>query len=214
MGLKAREAGGKTFEPVSEACHIAVCYGVVDLGTHNNPIYHKEQRKVLIMFELPDERIDLEREGKMVNLPRAISKTYSLSLHEKAGLRKDLQAWRGKAFTPEELKGFELSHLLGVGCQIQVVHVPKGEKTYANIASLMSMPKGMPVKRKPENPTLFWSFDDWDGTRDPVPFPENMPEWVVNLCRQSTEWNSMYSAPGEDEGVAAPAEEVDDSLPF
>ena len=37
-----------------------------------------------------------------------LRKDYKNSLHEKAGLRKDLEAWRGRRFTDAELAGFDL----------------------------------------------------------------------------------------------------------
>jgi len=38
-----------------------------------------------------------------------ISKRYTMSLGEQSTLRKDLESWRGKKFTPEELQGFDLN---------------------------------------------------------------------------------------------------------
>ena len=221
MPLYAKEESGRTFEPVPEGCHLAVCYGVVDLGTHVSQFKDdngklKESRKALLMFELPDERINVDRDGIPVNLPRAISKQYTLSLHEKAALRKDLQAWRGQAFTPEEKKAFDIEKLLGCQCQLKVVHQMSEDhqKTYANIASIMSVPKGVSKKGSPENLAISWSFDDWDKTKDNSVFPENMPEWVINKCRQSKEWNAVYDGP-EDEVQRAPDDDRDDSaMPF
>ena len=54
--------------------------------------------------------------------PFLISRRYSLSLHEKSSLRRDLESWRGRAFTQEELRGFDLEVLIGVGCLVSVVH--------------------------------------------------------------------------------------------
>lgn len=218
MPLYAKEESGHTFEPVAEGCHMALCYGVVDIGTQMGQWEGKpkEDRKVIVMFELPDERITVERDGVPTDLPRAISKQYTLSLGKKATLCKDLVGWRGKAFTPDELKRFDIEKLLGCRCQLMVVHKPSkdGSKTWANIQSIMAVPKGIAKVGSTENPTLFWSFDDWDKTKDNSVFPENMPEWVVNKCRQSKEWNAVYDGP-EDEVQKAPDDDRDDSaMPF
>jgi len=102
--------------------HKAICYGVYDLGTQFNETFGNKNHKVLLQWELPEARIDIQKDGEDLNLPRAQSKIYTLSLHEKANLRKDLESWRGKSFTATELEGFDLKNLLGVDCQLQVIH--------------------------------------------------------------------------------------------
>jgi hypothetical protein len=72
---------------------------------------------------------------------------FTASLSEKANLRPFLEGWRGKAFTPEELRGFDPAQVAGVPAYINVIHEP-GQKNgkavvYANIASIMPLPKGM-----------------------------------------------------------------------
>ena len=46
-------------------------------------------------------------------MPMTINKSYTVSLHDKASLRKDLAAWRGKDFSDEEAKGFDVQYLEG-----------------------------------------------------------------------------------------------------
>jgi hypothetical protein len=75
-----------------------------------------------------------------------VQKRYTASLNEKATLRKDLESWRGKPFTKEELAAFDLEKLLGANGLFSVVHI-KGRKdpsqTFAAIQSAMALPKGM-----------------------------------------------------------------------
>lgn len=193
MGLTAKEGGGSGFVLVSEGVHRAVCYSIYDLGTHRDDKYQKDVHKALLIWELPDERIDIEKDGKMQNLPRVISKKYTLSLGEKAILRKDLQTWRGRAFTAEELKGFDLKNVLGKLCQLQVIHNSKGEKTYANIGAIIPMPKGAAVF-KPENPVHFYSMQD-----SGVDIPEGTPNWVVEEIHESEEWGQMTGQATEEQ---------------
>ena len=153
MGLTAKETGSGSFDPVPEGMHHAVCYGLYDLGTQYNEKFNKNVHQVLLVWELPDERISVEKEGEKKELLRSISKKYTLSLHEKAGLRKELEAWRGKSFTPEELQGFNLQALLKANCTLQVIHKHKNDKTYANIQSIVPLMKNMPKKPpEPNNP--------------------------------------------------------------
>ena len=185
MGLTARKTGdGGNFEPISQGLHHAICYALYDLGTQYNEKFGKSIHKVLVGWEVPAERIEVERDGKMVNLPRSISKRYTLSLHEKAILRKELESWRGRSFTEEELAGFDMKKLLGANCMVQIIHAKKDDKTYANVASVVSLPKGM-EKKTPENPFQYFSFEDSQS------IPEGTPDWIVDIIKASDEWQEL-----------------------
>ena len=135
MSLTAKESISR-IPPMPEGVYTAVCYSVVDVGHQYSEKYEKDSHKVVVSWEIPEQRVDVERDGKKLNLPRVISKRYTLSLGDKAILRKDLEAWRGKAFTGPELGGFALEKLIGAACQLQVIHTQKDSKTYANVGGL------------------------------------------------------------------------------
>lgn len=188
MGFLAKEKGTGDFTPVPEGMHHAICYGLYDLGTQYNEKFKKHERKALIAWELPDIRLEIEKEdGTKQNLPKAISKRYTVSLDTKATLRKDLESWRGQRFTPEELKGFDLKKLLAVNCQLQIIHNSADGKTYANITTIVPLSKGM-ASKTPENPPKYFSFDD--GTD----VPKNTPEWILEMIQASAEWNENGKA--------------------
>jgi hypothetical protein len=180
----------------------------VDLGTQP-PLpgsqFSKRQHKVLFMFELPEERIAIERDGVTKDLPRAISKDFPVSLHEKANLRKFLTAWRGRQFTDEELKGFELANVLSANCVLNVVHNAKG---YADIASVMPIMKGAP-KRQPENQPFVFDLDTWTSEA----LPEQLPPWVHERIARSDEWQARLGN-GRDHDAPPPEDEDDSPLPF
>lgn len=175
-------AGSATeFKPAPAGTHAAVCCDVVDLGVLevNFGGKSKKQHKVNLFWQI-DEDMD---NGK----PFLVRKRYTLSLHEKAALRKDLEAWRGRPFTPAELDGFDLEVLIGVGCQINIIHAPKpeGGGFWANVAAVMKMHKSMQTPkirdyvrvcdREPESSdTPAWPPDiDYNGTGisdDDLPF--------------------------------------------
>jgi hypothetical protein len=201
----AKDGGGGGFEQVSEGVHRGVCYSIYDLGTHRDDKYQKDVHKVLLIWELPDERIEVERNGEKKDLPRVISKKYTLSLGEKATLRKDLQTWRGRAFTPEELKGFDLKNVLSKNCQLQVIHTTKEKgKTYANVAAIIPMPKNS-AKFSPENPVRFFSFADGS-----LEIPDGTPDWIKDEIKASEEWQTLS---GFDPGQQ-PESNPDDDIPF
>ncbi len=75
-------------------------------------------------------------------------------------MRKDLESWRGRKFTQQELQGFDVETIIGVPCLLNIIQEDKGGETYANVASIMRLPKGLPalkardyirvIDRKPE----------------------------------------------------------------
>lgn len=157
MALKATDSGGGyTLAPAGQ--HRARCISVIDLGTQKVEWQGqvKMQHKVSLRWELSDEIMESED-----NRPFSISKTYTLSLHEKAAMRHDLEAWRGRAFTAEELKGFELRKLLGAPCQLTVVHEPsKTGSTYANVKAISPLAKGMQAPPEAVNPLTYYEIED------------------------------------------------------
>ncbi len=128
------------FTPVPAGTHLGICYRVIDMGTQSSTFdgETKQAHKVMISWEIPDEKMD---DGR----PFTISKTYTFSTHEKATLRKDLEAWRGMAFTPRDFgpTGFDIKNVLGKACTLSVVHAERLGKTYANVASVGKLMKGV-----------------------------------------------------------------------
>lgn len=140
MAIVATDPGGKAFKPAPEGLHSAVCCDVVDLGMMDNKFNpEKPQHKIRIVWQI--EETDPENQDKRY----IVSKMYTLSLHEKASLRKDLEGWRARKFTAEESKGFDVEKLLGVPCQVQVIHnvSETNGNTYANVQAIVPLGKGM-----------------------------------------------------------------------
>ena len=161
--IVSENAGGSTFTPCPAGSYLARCVRLVDLGTQQTDYQGetKTAHKVLLAFEVLDTEARRD-DGE----PFVLSKRYTLSLHEKAALRKELASWRGRDFTPEELKGFDLHNILGKECFISVVDSTKGDRTYSNIASIMKPPKGMhPPEGTCNEPLLYWDMGadapDW-----------------------------------------------------
>lgn len=134
---KANGDGGKTFEPAPEGVHQGVCVDVIDLGILDVTWQgqSKKQHKINVAWQINELRDD----GK----PFLVFKRYTLSLSEKANLRKDLESWRGKAFTRDEEMGFDVESVIGANCLLNIQHKVSGDKTYANVVSIMPLAKGM-----------------------------------------------------------------------
>ena len=145
MGFIAKDAGGGNFKRVPPGAYIGRCYSLIDLGTQltDGQYGQKMQHKIRVGWELfgDDEEgnpLTIDIEGK--SMPMTINKSYTVSLHEKAGLRKDLAAWRGKDFTDDEAKAFDVSKLVGAYCMVNVTTSEAGGKTYSNVAGLTPLP--------------------------------------------------------------------------
>lgn len=128
MAILARKPES-SFDPCPEGLHQAVCVDVVDLGLQDTPWGSKHKVEIRWQTEMVNDRT-----GKRFEL----RKRYTNSLHEKAGLRKDLECWRGRKFTEDELNGFDLEKLLTHNCQLQVIHNLSDEgKTYDNVQAIV-----------------------------------------------------------------------------
>src|SRR6185503_19717990 len=178
MAIIAEDNGGKDFKKVPAGCHFAICNMVVDLGIQETTFKGeaKSQHQIYLRWEVPDERVTYEKDGRQGEGPCSIGRTYTLSLSEKANLRKDLENWRGKAFTPEELRGFDVTKIAGTCCQIMVQHKESGNKTYANITGIMGISRDQRERArgaKSEVGVVVYSLDD----PDPEAY-EHLPNWI------------------------------------
>lgn len=184
MSLIAKDSRGGDFELAPEGNHIARCYQVIDLGiqTGNFKGEEKKANKVLIGWELP---MTLMEDGR----PFVVSARYTISLHEKAHLRAQLQSWRGRSFTEDELGGFDIRTVLGVPCMVNVVHHISNGRTYANVTAVTPIPSALtcppavnaPIKYAIDESTEeeFQALPEWMRStikRDIAPAPAPVPQ--------------------------------------
>lgn len=185
---------------VDPGTYLARCFRIVDAGTQTSELYG-EKRKLIVTWELPTERIEVE--GK--DLPRSISKFYTLSLNKKATLRKDLECWRGRAFTPEELQGFELAKVLGTPCQLTVVHNEGGK---VQIAAVSGIPRGTQVPPL-ENPKVEYSYDQFTNGAW-----QQLPEWLQKMVGQCLEWAKPHPVDPPPAQFATEDDQDNSDIPF
>lgn len=174
--VSANEGGG--FTPIEEGTYMALCYGLIDTGDEYSEQYDKCSPKFMILWELVGAGT-ITVDGKEIN--RTISKSYSKSLNAKSNLRKDLRAWRGREFTEEELKRFDMVNILGAPCQIQIINQNSNGKVYSNIAAIMNLPKGMP-RPVPTQEKVNWDFEEHEIGDDAW---NAMPPWVRGRIENS-----------------------------
>jgi hypothetical protein len=208
MAIIAESNGGSNYEPVEAGTYAARCYSMVYMGTLDESFQGQEKtlKKVRLTFELPTElKVFKEEKGEQ---PSVISKDFTLSMHEKAGLRKFLQNWRGKAFTEDEAKKFDITVLLGKPCMLSVIHKTreKNGKTYAEIGGVSTLMKGMAMPKQ-VNPNFEFSVLDWDTEKF-----EMLPQFLKDKVMKSHEYMAM-SNQAMNEKVIAETQDGDD-VPF
>jgi hypothetical protein len=122
--------------------HLARIYQIIDLGTtEQTGQFAGRKRKVQVLFELPLETAIFDPEkGEQ---PFYARNMYTLSMHEKSTLRKDVHSMLGKTLTEDEAKTFNIFNLCGRECMVNIIHKQSGDKTYANIQNITPVPKGM-----------------------------------------------------------------------
>lgn len=113
-------SGGGPSVPAGQ--YQAVCSRVWDLGMQEG-YGGKLQHKIAIMWELDARIEDGEHKGKR----HVFTRTYTASLDERANLRGLLESWRGKAFTADELAGFDLEKLVGANCMLNLIEYQKND---------------------------------------------------------------------------------------
>lgn len=186
MGRYAKESGsGSSFTPAPAGTHVARAFALIDLGTQHGEYAGEPtvRNQVVVQFELPNE---LMQDGQ----PFSCSKFYTNSLHEKAALRHDLEAWRGRAFNTEELMQFDLMNVLGKPCMITVQHtVNNAGNTKAKITAVTALPKGMACPPQINASRAFW-IDEWDTEAFLA-----LPEGFRKLIEQSDEYKRRDKQP-------------------
>jgi len=194
MSLTAKETGTpREFKPVPAGAFIGRAFGLVDLGTQTVQTQEGEKHlpKVRLMVEIFGEDEDgnpLTIEVDGVNKPMVVAKNYTVSLHPKSNLTKELTAWRGRAFTPDELKGFNISKLIGAYGLFNITHNQSkdGSKTYANISGVSPLPSALKsAKPAPVHENVIFDFD----TPSDEVFAA-LPEWLQGTISQSPEYQA------------------------
>lgn len=212
MGFTAKDTGNGDFKRVPPGAYIGRCYAIIDMGTQVNEQYAKSAHKVQLRWELFGE----DEAGQPLTvtidsktMPMTISKSYTLSLHEKAGLRKDLAAWRGKDFTADEAKAFDVSKLLGAFCMVNVTQSENNGKTYSNVAGLTPLPGALKAS-KPAGVHALVKFDIDDPD---MALLETFSERMQELIKGSPEWQARGAKTGAAQ-LATAGDVDDDDIPF
>jgi hypothetical protein len=130
-----------TFKPHPEGQYMGQCVDTINLGEKvqdfpgTTPYLAPTCALVFRTGEVNEDT------GEFID----IAKEYTVSMGVKANLRKDLQQWRGKEYTPEQIEaGVPLDKLTGNHALLTVAHRKSGKgRTYANITAIVGIPAQM-----------------------------------------------------------------------
>jgi hypothetical protein len=127
----------------------------------------------------------------------SIFKNYSLSWSEKGELRIDLESWRGKAFTQQEMRQFDLKSVLGAWCMLNVIErAGQNGNIYACVegispVSSMIEQNGLP---EPVNANAFFTLDDPD-----IEIFANFSDHLKAKITATPEWERFQLGPDDDD---------------
>lgn len=190
MAITAKKSETFERELIEAGNYVARCYRMVEIGTVDEEFLgvKKQMHKVRIGWELPTELKTFNPEkGEQ---PCVIDKEYTLSLADKANLRKDLQSWLGKAFSDDEAEAFDITKLLGVHCMLNIIHVQGKKdptKTYQAIGSVSPMPKGL-ICPPQVNETFVFDYENFDEMKF-----ESLPDFLKEQIAKTPEYREAIS---------------------
>lgn len=197
--MKFNKGGGGNYERPKAGSYIGTCIRVIALGTQEGEYQGKKNiyPKVEIVWELSEKMKD----GK----PFVVKKKYTVSLADKAALRADLESWRGKAFTQDEIESFDEKKILGKSCILALVDSDDGK--YTNVKSISPLMAGMSAPER-VNPLVSFSLDE--GEFDQKVF-DSLSDYLKGQITNSPEWKALKGI--QDEAVSGAAT-TDEEPPF
>lgn len=188
MGIMAQDNGGD-FEPVPAGMHRAICVNVFDVGYQPGYQGNPPAHKVVVLWEIEP----LNSQGKRFTVTRI----YTLSIGDKSNLGNDLTTWRGRPFTAEERKGFDLDNIINKPCQLNLVQAGERVKI-AGVMPATTVPD--PATRK-NMPAGYWTI-------------ETKRDYVPNFVKKMLEAQVPAPQRGKQPAPAAAGDDFIDDIPF
>ncbi len=216
MSFYVEDKGG-SFESTPIGSHLARCYRIVDLGTQKSEYQGqvKYLHKVMLGWEIHGVNDDGTPIKMQDGRPFAMFKNYTLSWSDKATLRIDLQAWRGRPFTAEEMRRFDLKTILGAWCMLNVIERAGTDgKMYVNVANISPVPA---MIKQAGLPTAINKNEMFNLSEPDMEMFNTFSDNLKKKIQGSPEWEKLQgkakAAPAAN--TPAPAGGVeDDDIPF
>ena len=169
--------GDSSYEVCPTGMQPAVCSAIHDFGEQPRGRWQGTRHVLGLIFELAARQTEGEFAGKRF----LRSMTPTASLGDRANLRRDLESWRGRAFTAKELELFNVRTIVGKNCTLNLVEKPTSNgRTCVVIANVLPPTKGQ-EKLVPEMPGFMpdWmaeKYSDSDTNGSPIPPPDDFDD--------------------------------------
>lgn len=180
-----------------EGQYVAQCVDTIDLGDKVEEFPgtpSKLVHKCALVFRTGEKN---DETGEFIDIARE----FTVSMGEKANLRKFLEQWRGRAYKAEELEaGVPLHKLTGNYATITVAHnVSKQGRTYAVLMACVGVPKQM-AANLPQYVSGYSRADYWTTRK----------QEYADAARKFKSAN----VPPDDDDFPAALQDGPDDLPF
>ena len=129
-----------------------------------------------------------------------------------------MQSWRGKPFSNEEMRRFDLKNVLGAWCMLNVIERPGQDgKMYVNVSGVSPVPSMIKQAGLPQgvNPNEIFNLEDPD-----MELFAKFSDHLKKKIEASPEWQRLGIKKPEPEQEFAPPEALstgfddDSSIPF
>lgn len=183
------------FKPHPAGQFVAVCVDTISLGekVDSGPNFpDKLSPKCALVFRTGEKNAET---GDIVD----IAQEYTVSMGDKANLRKALESWRGKPYTQDQIdEGVPLHKLTGQPAYIGVAHkTSKNGRVYAFVQSMMPVPRGAQPPVFPE----YRRADFWADRKK-------------EYAEAAKKFRAANAAAPSDDDFAPPLPDDADDLPF
>lgn len=184
------------FTPHAEGQYVGQCVDVIDLGQKVESFPgtpDKLAQKCALVFRTGERN---EQTSEFIDIARE----FTVSMGDLANLRKFLEQWRGKPYTPAQVAdGVPIDKLTGQHGLLTVAHKTSGKgRTYANITACVGIPKQMAS-----------AVTDYTDYKRADYWADRKAEYAAGVAKFKAE---QPHAPTEFEDY--PDEEPSDDLPF
>lgn len=187
--------------------HVARLVSIIYIGTLQSQF--GEAYKVRFTWELPNE-LHKFKEGE-AEKPFVVSKKFTLSMHEKATLRKFSTGIVGRKMSDEEATVYDIDDMLGRESLITITHTESDKGVFADVESANPLPKGM-VCPSAVNKLQLLSYEKWDEE-----LFQSLPKFIQEEISKTPEFVSLRNDAKEKVGEGRIEDEENinpDDIPF
>lgn len=185
------------FKPHPEGQFVAQCVDAINLGESVEQFPGKPEKlvpKCALVFRTGEKNLE---SGELIDM----GQEFTVSMGEKANLRKTLESWRGKPYTEQQIdEGVPIHKLAGNWALITVAQKrSRNDRLYAFVQSVV----GVPAAMRNSLPTFpeYKRGEFWETRKK-------------EYAEAASKFRAAHAAPPSDEDEFPGAVEGEDDLPF